>query len=104
MGFAASANLWYGVRGETSEDFRTQVEEPVDNPYGEWVVGGYHITRIYVWDNCVGTGVVLAHNYWGDTTEVDLTKLDEIKQVVDVLFNAWNVEGERKLYLDSNYS
>lgn len=104
MGYHASAQLWYGVREETSEDFRTYVEEPPDNPYGELVVDGFHITRIYTYDRYAGTGAILAYNWIGDKTEVDLSKLDALKAAVDKLFDEWNVQGERKLWLDSDYS
>lgn len=103
MGMAASANLWYGVRGDVREAVVIELDEPADGGY-EKIVDGVHITRIWCYDTPEGVGACLAHVYWGDRCEVDLARLPVIKAAADKFLDEWNVEGERGLYLTANYS
>jgi len=104
MGMAASAVLWYGVYGEIPDAARDELDEPADNPYGEKIVDGIHIHRVWVYDNAVGAGATVACNWWGDQTPVDFSKAEAVKSAADKFLDEYDVPGERGWYLTANYS
>lgn len=104
MGSAASAALWYGVYGEIPEAASAELDDPQDNPYGEKVIDGIHIHRVWVYGNAVGAGATVAHNWWGDQTSVDLSKMDAVKSAADKFLDEYEVPGERGWFLTANYS
>jgi hypothetical protein len=104
MSVNASAVLWYGVYGDLPESARIELDEPADNPYGEKIVDGVHIHVVWAYDNVLGAGATAAHSWWGDKTEVDLSKLDAVKAAADKFLDEYGVSGDRGWHLTANYS
>lgn len=107
MGMDPKTVVWYGVGGynlkitdaagerEEEDWFRTD-----DQP---------QLRSVYVMDTRVGFGAELIRHDWNDSPELlDLNalaaKAEVLKAAVDPLLDALQVEGERGVFLASNYS